>query len=456
MSQQHTPPNINLDPGAPFSQEAEEAVIGSILIEPTIYYAVASFLKADDFFLLRHKTIWKSLVRLVERSEPIDHITLAEELENMKVLDEIGGRAYLIQLANNTGTSMYAEVYGRLVERTSIRRKLMIAADDIKKLAMDEALNIDTVVSDAEAKIFSATESSSSGKDPVPLWDALSDYYDKLEYQLQHHETVGVPTGFRDVDAILTGMHKKTLTYFAGRPSMGKSSYLLGMAVNAARLGARVAFFSIEMRQEELIQRMVSMETGINTQKLKLAKLTPQEAARFTECVGRISNLQLFIDEHSSLNPAQLRAKVQRLKHRYGLDLVIIDYLQLMNDPNHPNNRYQEISSISRSLKQLAKDMNIPVVAASQLSRALEKRQNKRPILSDLRESGQLEQDADVIKFIYRDEIYNPATEFPNQAEIIIAKHRNGPTGTVSLYFEKQLTKFMDASTHRVDLSDLG
>lgn len=216
------PPNINLDPGAPFSQEAEEAVIGSILIDPGAYMTVAAFLKPDDFFLLRHKTIWQAFERLGARGEPIDHITLAEELENMQVLDEIGGRAYLIQLANNTGTSMYAEVYGRLVERTSIRRKLMIAADDIKKLAMDEALNIDAVVSDAESKLFTVTETQVK-RDFVPMWDALSAYYDRIEYMLQHRsESLGVPSGYRDLDALLGGFQKSDLLVFAGRPGMGK------------------------------------------------------------------------------------------------------------------------------------------------------------------------------------------------------------------------------------------
>ena len=629
-----TPPNINIDPGAPFSQEAEEAVIGSILIDPSAYMSVAAFLKANDFFLLRHQYIWQAFEHLNNRAEPIDLITLAEQLENMQVLDTIGGRAYLIQISNNTATSVYAEVYGRLVERTSIRRKLMVTADEIKKLAMDEALNIDTVVGEAESKLFTVTETQVQ-RDFVPMWDALSDYYDRMEYMLQHkNEAAGVPTGYRDLDALLGGFQKSDLLIFAGRPGMGKcvtgdtlihtatgirtieslkphnvvgekddeggiyyplemdvltpegvrttshfydagqkpclkvtttsekvlsgtmnhpllvlrhgdkqwvsladivagdyvaiqaetvlssaraianthtlastrtqlltadalltdnlvwdeivsiedngiqqcydlvvpethsyiangivshnTSWLLTTAMNVARFGGRVAIFTMEMGVEQMTQRMMAMETGINVQKLRLARLNPQEAARFTEAVGRISGHHIFIDDSPAISPMEMRTKCRRLKHEYGLDLVIVDYMQLMNaGGSYENNRVQEISFISRNLKELARELNVPLISAAQLSRAVEQRQDKRPVLSDLRESGSIEQDADIVMFLYRDEVYNEATEFPNQADVIVSKHRNGPTGVVSLYFEKSLTKFMDASVHRVDLSDL-
>lgn len=802
-----TPPNTNLDPGAPFSQEAEEAVIGSILIDPSAYVSVTAFLNPDDFFLLRHQYIWQGFERLNTRAEPIDLITLAEELENMDVLDNIGGRAYLVQLLNNTGTSVYAEVYGRLVERTSIRRKLMITADEIKKLAMDEALNIDAVVQSAEEKLFNVTESQVK-RDFVPMWDALSAYYDRMEYMLQNSsEAAGTPTGYRDLDALLGGFQKSDLLIFAGRPGMGKctkydtvihtadgsqtieslkpenvpgekddeggiyypleidvltpegirstshfydtgekpclkittqsgkslsgthnhpllvlrdadkqwirlseivagdfvaihvpesqaiisnvgttymssavaktqllsadtllsddfawdeivlieddgiqqcydlvvpevhsyiangivshnTSWLLTTAMNVARFGGRVAIFTMEMGVEQMVQRMMAMETGINVQKLRLARLNPQEAARFTEAVGRISDHKIFIDDSPAISPMEMRTKCRRLKHEFGLDLVIVDYMQLMNaGGSYENNRVQEISLISRSMKELARELNVPVISAAQLSRAVEQRQDKRPVLSDLRESGcltgeslvylpdcgysvpiadlmgktgfrvmslntetwqaepaivtnsfctgvkpvfkmttalgrsiratgnhkfltiegwkhldeltsddciatptenafmmkentilvtestlsanptlnpspnsgrdlqtqdvywdkivsieadgeekvydltvesnhnficmyiyihnSIEQDADIVMFLYRDEVYNEATEFPNQADVIVAKHRNGPTGVVSLYFEKSLTKFMDASVHRVDLSDL-
>jgi len=248
----------------------------------------------------------------------------------------------------------------------------------------------------------------------------------------------------------------ETHSYIANGIVSHNTSWLLTTAMNVARLGGRVAIFTMEMGVEQMVQRMMAMETGINVQKLRLARLNPQEAARFTEAVGRISNHSIFIDDSPAISPMEMRTKCRRLKHEFGLDLVIVDYMQLMNaGGNYENNRVQEISYISRNLKELARELNVPLISAAQLSRAVEQRQDKRPVLSDLRESGSIEQDADIVMFLYRDEVYNEATEFPNQADVIVSKHRNGPTGVVSLYFEKSLTKFMDASVHRVDLSDL-
>lgn len=448
-------PNIQ-DTGAPFSQEAEEAVIGSVLIDASTFGLVSSFLKDTDFFLLRHQNIWQSFQRLDDRAEPIDVITLAEDLENRRILDTIGGRAYLIQVSNNTATSVYAEVYARLVERTSVRRKLMTTADEIKKLAMDEELNTDSIVVAAETSLFGVTQSYSGTKYSVPLWEALSDYYDAMEEKLQNKEAVyGVPSGFRDVDALLGGYQKSDLIYLGGRPGQGKTSYLLSNAMNMVKLGARVLIFSMEMGIEQLVMRLVSMETGINVQKLRLGRLSPQEASRFTEAIGRMSKWQMFLDPTPALTPSELRTRARRIKTEYGLDAMFVDYIQLMQAPKYGSNRVLEVGHISRTTKELAKELNIPIIAAVQLSRAVEQRKDKRPILSDMRETGELEQDADVVQFLYRDEVYNENTEFPNQAEVITAKHRNGPTGVTSLYFEKSLTKFMDASVHRVDLSDL-
>jgi replicative DNA helicase len=446
----------NYDAGAPYSQEAEEAVIGAVLLDPSSFLSIASFLKIDDFFFHRHKKIWEGMLRIHERNDGIDQITLAEELENMRVLDEIGGRSYLLQVMTNTGSSVYVEVYGRMVERTAIRRRLLEAADKIKSVAMDEALNIDSVISAAEEQLFNVTDQRVK-REFVPLWDALSKYYDRVEYMLQNRsESSGVPTGFRDLDMLLGGFQKSDLLVFAGRPGMGKTSWLLTAAMNVARFGGRVAIFTMEMGVEQLVQRMVSMESGVNVQKLRLARLDHQDVSRFTEAVGRISSFPIFIDDTPAMSPLEMRTKCRRLKHEFGLDLVIVDYMQLMNaGGSYENNRVQEISFISRSLKELARELNVPLISAAQLSRAVEQRQDKRPVLSDLRESGSIEQDADIVMFLYRDEIYNEATEFPNQADVIVAKHRNGPTGTVSLFFEKALTKFMDISVHRVDLSDL-
>ena len=440
---------------APFSQEAEEAVIGAILIDPEMYHLVAGFLKAEHFFMLRHQYIWQSFERLSFRGEGIDHITLAEDLENRKLLETIGGRAYIIQVANNTGTSMYAEIYGRLVERTAIRRNLMVAADEIKKLALDESLNIDSIAGESENKLFAVTQAVSERRGSVPIWQALSEYYDKIEYLMQNPTTLGVPSGFRDVDALTGGYQRSDLIIFAGRPGSGKTSYLMGTAMTVARFHGRVGVFSMEMSRDQLLMRLIAMETGINVQRLRLGKLNPQEASKFTEAVGRMSQWFMFIDDTPALTPADLRSRCRRLKVEHGLDLIVIDYLQLMNAEARNRDRTQEVAYISRSTKELAKELNVPILAAAQLNRELEHRKDKRPILSDLKDSGGLEADADVVQFIYRDEIYNPETELPNQAEIITAKHRNGPTGITTLYFEKSLTKFMDASVHRVDISNL-
>ena len=451
------PPNI-LSSSAPYSQEAEEATLGAVLVNPSAFLNIASFLKAEDFFLLRHAYIWDALQRLNLRGEPIDYLTISQELRDMNRLDEIGGQAYLTHLINNTPTAVHAEVYGRLVERAAIRRRLMEASDEIRQLALDEEKTVDTVIEEAESKIFAVSDSQLK-REFVPLWDALSEYYDRMEILLQERgQTLGIPTGFRALDELLGGFQKSDLLIFAGRPGMGKTSFLLTIAMNVARLGGRVALFTMEMGVEQMVQRLIAMETGINMQKLRLANLTPQENTRFTEAVGRLANLQLYIDDTPALSPLEVRTKARRLAHEHGLDLLIIDYLQLMNGGGKgmESNRVQEISYISRSMKELARELNVPLLSAAQLSRAVEQRQDKRPLLSDLRESGSIEQDADAVMFLYRDEVYNPdTTEFPNQGEVILAKHRNGPTGKVSLYFEKSVMKFLDVNMHRVDLSDL-
>ncbi len=853
---------------APYSQDAEEAVLGAVLINPEAFFNVASFLKPDDFFILRHQYIWEGMFRLTERNEILDLITVREELRQQGRLTEIGGPGYLTQLTVNVPTSIHAEVYGRLVERAAVRRRLLNAADEIRGLAMDETLTLDKVTSDAESKLFEVTERNMR-RDLVPMREAISDYFDQLEHLMQHpDEPLGLPTGFRDLDTLLGGLQRSDLLIFAGRPGMGKcvtgdtliptehglipirdlkpdgagaeftpleigvqtpygvrmtshfydsgvqptlgiqtrlgitlsatyvhpllvlsntgekqwkqfcelevgdfvaiqrheavwgtdnelpdfefeynenrrstlqptlpnemttdlayglglltgdgcltrknyvgissadpeilsafynwatklgvhpryndsydhlfgsvvvnawlkhiglsgyahekeipytvlrssqscvkaflqglfdtdahaelqngyiqfvttseklarqvqivllqfgivsrltfkkndfrgswsvritgnsarnfyeqigfrlarkqerqkllplkancntdvipylpkrvspipksfnyhryfnghrspsyemlreisnyapevqsildpefywdeivkiedaglqhcydltvpdghsfvtngivshnTSFLLSVALNAAKLGARILIFTMEMASEQIVQRLVSMETGINTQKLRLGQLSQQEWARFVQASGRLGALSIVIDDTPSMTPLQIRTKSRRMAHELGIDLIIIDYLQLMSaGVGYENNRVQEISYISRSLKELARELNVPVFSAAQLSRAVENRQDKRPQLSDLRESGSIEQDADIVIFLYRDVLYNEATDFPALAEVIVTKHRNGPTGTINLHFEKSLTKFSDARTQTIDLSSL-
>lgn len=857
----------------PYSQEAEEATIGAILVNPVTYFAVAAFLRAEDFFILRHRYIWEGLTRLHERGEPIDYLTVTQELKDTGRLTEIGGPAYLTQLINSTPTSVHAEVYGRLVERASVRRRLMAASDEIKSLALNEELTVEQVISDAEARLFDVTERQMS-KELIPMREAVSDYFDRIEYLMANrNQPLGVPSGFKDLDKLLGGFQKSDLIIFAGRPGMGKcvaegtliqtelglvpiesllpqntsgvrddeggiyypltigvqtpdgirqtshfydsgirptlrlqtrtgcsltgthvhpvlvlspsghkvwkalnkltcgdfvaiqrhepswgqatklpdftfdyyrsgftskphlpqqmttdlayilgllagdgnltrsnyvslsssdpeilrdfyqwasslglvarhraaydhtissvvlntwlkhiglsgyahekeipytimrapkeyvqaflqglfdtdahaelqngyiqfvstsptlarqvhtlllafgivskltfkanayrgawliritgdnarlffekigfrldrkqsrrnllptvsnanldvipylpetnvgfgktnyrkyfngikspsyaklrqiaeyapvvndllepqfywdevvtiedagmqhcydltipdghsfvangivnhnTSFMLSAALNMARLNQRIAIFSMEMGVEQIVQRLISMESAINSQSLRLGQLNQQEWARFVHAAGNLSKFPIYIDDSAALNPLELRTKCLRMQREHGLDLVVVDYLQLMNaGGSYENNRVQEVSYISRNMKELAREFNVPILSAAQLSRAVEQRQDKRPQLSDLRESGSLEQDADIVMFLYRDEMYNEATEFPNQADIIVSKHRNGPTGTISLFFEKTLTKFMNAAERSVDLSHI-
>jgi replicative DNA helicase len=445
-----------LPANAPFSQEAEEATIGGVLLDPGSFLSIASFLSKDDFFLLRHKHIWEVFTAMSERNEPFDLVLIKKELEARNYLEAIGGFGYLIQLANNAPSSFHTETYARLVERTSIRRKLMKAANDILALAANETLTLDNVIAEAEAKLFSVSDTQIK-RSFVSMSEGLRDYYQHISDIVARSGVVGVPSGFRDLDALLGGFQRSDLLVFAGRPGMGKTSFLLTVALNAARRGARVAIFTMEMGVDQILQRLVAMESRINVQNLRLGRLSPQEMSRFTEVIGRLSPLPIFIDDTPSLTPMDIRTKARRLAHEYGLDLIIVDYMQLMNSGSttRENNRVQEISYISRHLKELARELNVPLISAAQLSRAVEQRNDKRPVLSDLRESGSIEQDADIVMFLYRDEVYNEATEYPNQAEIIVAKHRNGPTDTITLFFEKSLTKFMDITKTPHNLSDL-
>lgn len=440
----------------PHHPKAETAVLGAVLVNPAIFTTIASVLSTEDFYLVRHQYIWDAMYRIHERSEPIDYMLLADELRAFGHLDLVGGEPYLIKLSNDTPNSAYAEVYARMVERTSVRRRLIAAADEMRQLAQDEEMSVDNIIRESESLLFTVSDQQVQ-RDFKPMWEALSDYYDRIEDLMQNRgKALGVPSGFAKLDELLGGFQRSDLLVFAGRPGMGKTSFLLSVAMNAARVGSRIAIFTMEMGVEQMVQRMIAMESGINVQKLRLAQLTQPEAARFTEVLGRISDFKIFIDDTPAMSPVEMRVKCRRLLHEHGLDLVIIDYMQLMNaGKGYENNRVQEISFISRQLKEMAREFNIPVISAAQLSRAVEQRQDKRPVLSDLRESGSIEQDSDIVMFLYRDEVYNEATEYPNQADVIVAKHRNGPTGVISLYFEKHLTKFMDANVHRINLSDL-
>jgi replicative DNA helicase len=449
MSEQAVVP----DKMVPHNIEAEQAVLGALLIDPDAIFKVNTFLHAADFYVERHHWVYDAILTLHERREAIDFVTLCDELERRERLAELGGAAYLTSLINATPTALNIEHYGRIVERTATLRRLIGAAGEIAALAYEDTDNVDDVVDQAEQILFGVSQRRVA-RDLQPIRDVVSEYYDRIDYLYQHKgETIGVPTGFRNLDKMLGGLQKSDLIIVAARPAMGKTSLMLTLAQNAARkYNQRVAIFSLEMSAEQLVQRLISSETGIDSQRLRIGNLREEEWPVFIQATGSLSETMIFVDDTPSISAMQVRTKARRLYAEYGLDLLIVDYLQLMQSDRRSENRVQEISFLSRALKGLARELNIPVLVASQLSRAVEQRNDKRPMLSDLRESGSIEQDADIVIFIYRDEYYSPETEQPNIAEIIVSKHRNGPTGMIPLFFKKELAQFLEVEMFREDL----
>jgi replicative DNA helicase len=432
----------------PHSREAEEAVVGAVLINPEVYYDVAQFLQADDFYIHRHKWIWEAFTSLHEQRIPIDLLTLAEELDRKGQLAEVGGPAYLTALVNQVPSSLNAESYGRIVEGHSVRRKMINAANSIASLAYNEDSTVDQVMDEAEKAVFNVSERRLK-HDLQPISAVLSDYYDRIDDLAKRPDEIfGVPTGFLDLDKLLSGLQPSDLLIIAGRPGQGKTGFLLSAARNAALIHKKhVAIFSLEMSNEQVVQRLIAQETGIDSQRLRTGKLEDAEWPLFTHAVEVMSDTHIFLDDTPAITPLQLRTKCRRLHLEHHLDLILVDYLQLMGGDTRSENRVQEVSYISRNLKVLARELNVPVLAAAQLSRAVEQRSDKRPVLSDLRESGSLEQDSDIVMFIYRPDQYEKDTAKQNLAEIIVAKHRNGPVGSVELVFRSSLAKFENAAT---------
>ena len=439
----------------PHSREAEEAVIGSVLINPEAYYDVAEFLKAEDFHIHSLRWVWEAFTRLHEQRSPIDLLTVTEDLDSQGHLAEIGGAAFITGLINNVPTSLHAEAYGRIIEQNAVRRRLLQAANQIAKTAFQEELNVETAIDEAEKAVFGVSEQRLS-TDLQPIKQVLSDYYDQVDQLSRRDEEIfGVPTGFIDLDRLLGGLQSSDLLIIAGRPGQGKTSFLMSAAKNAAQIHKKhVAIFSMEMSDEQLVQRLLSQETGIDSQRMRTGKLEENEWDLFAQAIEVMGETHMFLDDTPAITPTQMRAKCRRLHMEFGLDLIVVDYLQLMAGDTRTDNRVQEVSYISRNLKVLARELNVPVLAAAQLSRAIEQRADKRPVLSDLRESGSLEQDSDIVMFIYRPEYYEEDSLRKNVAEIMVSKHRNGPTGKIDLIFRENLAKFENAATRSVDVSD--
>ncbi len=434
----------------PQNIEAEQSVLGSILIEQDAIAKVVETLSPDSFYRDAHHKIYRAMMTLYEKGEAVDLVTTAEELRRQNALDSSGGATYLTTLANSVPTAANVEYYAKIVEEKAVLRNLIQAATRIVTSGYENKEDAETILDKAEQVIFDIAQKRTV-KSYSPLKSVLVDAFDRIETLYNNKGGVtGVPTGFRELDLVTSGLQRSEFIVVAARPSMGKTVLCLNMARNAAvNHNVPVVIFSLEMAKEQLAQRMLCAEAGVDGQRLRTGYLTESDWPKLSSALGRLSDASIFIDDTPGISVMEMRGKARRIKAEFGLGLVIIDYMQLMqNLSRRHENRQQEISDISRSLKSLARELEVPVVALSQLSRAVEQRQDKRPMLSDLRESGAIEQDADVVAFIYRDDYYNAESEKPNIAEIIIAKQRNGPTGLVELYFHKEYSRFDNLERH--------
>jgi replicative DNA helicase len=429
----------------PQNIEAEQSILGGVLIENDALNTVVEFLEDGDFYREAHQKIFKCMITLSEKNEPLDLITLTNELKKKKELEEIGGASYLAGLVESVPTAANIAYYAKIVKEKSILRKLISTATAIVTQSYQEGKNLEDFLDEAEQAIFRISENQVR---PAfyPIKEIVKESFKVIERLYEKKELItGVPSGFKDLDRKTAGFQNADLIIVAGRPSMGKTALCLNIAQHAA-INAKIptAIFSLEMSKEQLAIRMLCSEARVDSARLRSGFLGESDWPKLTMAAGALSDAPIFIDDSAAISVLELRAKARRLKADRGLGLVIVDYLQLMRGRSGAERREQEISEISRSLKALAKELNIPVIAISQLSRKAEDRPGRRPQLSDLRESGAIEQDADVIIFIYRDEVYNPDSDQRGTAEVIIGKQRNGPTGKADLSFISEFTTFKD------------
>lgn len=430
----------------PHSVEAEQSVLGGLMLDNQTWDQIAGHINEIDFYRSDHRLIFRTIEALANRSEPFDVLTVSEYLKSHQQLAEAGSDIYLFELAKNTPSSANIRAYADIVRERSVVRQLLNSSSEIADMAYHpEGRNSTELIDLAEQKIFAISEHGRKGSGPVKLADYLAIASERID-ALYHSdaELAGTSTGFADFDGMTSGLHKGDLVIVAGRPSMGKTAFAMNLAENVAIRGkAPVLVFSMEMPGEQLAMRMMSSLGRIDQNTVRTGKLSDDDWPRLSSAVSMLSEAKMLIDDTPALSPAEVRARARRVAREHGdLGLIVLDYLQLMQVPGYRENRTLEISEISRSLKALAKEMKVPVIALSQLNRSLEQRTDKRPVMSDLRESGAIEQDADLIVFIYRDEVYNPDTADKGVAEIIIGKQRNGPIGRVRMTFLGQYTRF--------------
>jgi len=439
----------------PQNIEAEASLLGALLIDSDAVVKIADIISADDFFDVRHKRIYEAVEQLYEKRSPIDALTLADQLKNNGYLDLIGGPTYLTELTNFVPTAAHVEQYAEIVAQKALRRRLISTAQETIGLGYDETKGLRELIEEAETKLFEVSQQN-VGQSVVSLEAILTESFDRLdELHKDKGKIRGVSTGYRDMDNMLAGFQPSDLFIIAARPSMGKTAFVLNLAHNVA-VGNKqpVLFFSLEMSKEQLVDRLLSMESGVDAWALRTGNLTDTDFEKIGHAMGALSEAEIYIDDTPGITVSDLRTKARREAHLRKLSLIVVDYLQLMSGGSRYSseaNRVQEISEISRGLKGVARELNVPLIALSQLSRSVESRSPQIPQLADLRESGSIEQDSDVVAFLYREDYYNPESDRKNVMDVFIKKHRNGPTGAFELYFDREKQKIRSLDTRHAD-----
>ena len=431
----------------PQNVDAEKSLLGAILIDEEVLADVAEITKVIDFYDKRHSIIYDGMIRLYERRSPVDLLTLTDELKKRGDLDTIGGSSYLSELTNYVPTAAHAKSYADIVSQAAVRRRLIRAGGEISDLAFNEELSVPQLLGQSEAELFNVSDQSLK-QDLTSIEEILDESFERLDELYKNKGSLrGIKTGYRDLDNMTAGLQRSDLIILAARPAMGKTTLVTNLAYNVATIEKKsVLFFSLEMSKEQLVDRMLADAAGVDSWNIRTGNLSDDDFAKLSEAMGEMAEAPIYIDDTPGVSVLEMRTKARRAAHENELGLIIIDYLQLMQGSGSSQaqgNRVQEVSEISRGLKLLARELNVPVIALSQLSRSVESRQPQIPQLADLRESGSIEQDADIVMFIYREAYYNPETERENITDLILAKHRHGPTGTVELYFHPERLRFM-------------
>ena len=430
----------------PQNLDAEASLLGAILIDVDAIVRIADKIGSNDFYDERHQRIYEAMQKLYEKHSPIDVLTLSNQLKDNGLLDTVGGAAYLTELTNYVPTAAHAENYADIVSQKAIRRRLIKASQDITGLGFDESKAVQELIEEAETQLFQVSQQHVK-QDISSIEDILAESFERLDDLHKDKGKIrGVPTGFKDLDNILAGLQRSDLIILAARPSMGKTALSLNLAHSVAtKANQPVLVFSLEMSKEQLVDRMLSMESGVDAWNIRTGNLSDADFEKIGQAMGTLSEAPIYIDDSPGITVSDMRTKARREQHQRQLGLIVVDYLQLMSGGSRfggDGNRVQEISEISRGQKAVARELNVPVIALSQLSRSVESRSPQIPQLADLRESGSIEQDADVVAFIYREDYYNPDTDRKNITDIFIKKHRNGPTGNIELYFDKEKQRF--------------